>query len=321
MHPLQSLGVSAGAERIYLDLVENGPSPPAGLAGRLGTPEAELERPLAELRALGLLACDGERLTPCPPQLAMESLAQEHSRKAAAAWENAASLSQLWALGAGQRWYTETLPSYAAAQTVLDRAQTDAREQVRAMTMGVLSSTRQRIVAGLFEALARGVQYQVIYGTPVLHDPIGRRMVQKCVDAGEEARFMPHVPLNLTIVDDRWALVAARAPVAGRERIAAVVVHHQSPFLAALTGIFEAFWRTAVPLTSRAAEVEVSDAPSQETRRLLSYLSAGLTDESIAREFGVSERTIARRISRLQELLGAQTRFQLGVQAAHQGWL
>jgi predicted DNA-binding transcriptional regulator YafY len=43
--------------------------------------------------------------------------------------------------------------------------------------------------------------------------------------------------------------------------------------------------------------------------------------ESFAREFGVSERTIARRIGRLQEVLGEQTRFQLGVQASRQGWL
>ncbi|NUR97005.1 MAG: LuxR family transcriptional regulator, partial [Kribbellaceae bacterium] len=35
----------------------------------------------------------------------------------------------------------------------------------------------------------------------------------------------------------------------------------------------------------------------------------------------VSERTVARRIGRLQEALGAQTRFQLGVQASRQGWL
>jgi DNA-binding CsgD family transcriptional regulator len=320
MDPLQSLGVSAGAERIYLDLVENGPSPPDGLAGRLGIPEAGLEQPLAELRALGLVARDGDRLTPCPPQLAMESLAQEHSRKAAAAWESAAALARLWQRGAGRQSYIEMLPSYAAAQDVLDRAQTDARERVRAMTVGVLSSPRQRIVGGLFEALARGVDYQVIYGTQVLQDPTGLRMVQECVDAGEEARVVPHVPLNLTVIDDRWALVAARAPVAGQESIAAVVVHH-SPFLAGLTGIFEAFWRMAVPITSGQEAAEASDAPSQETKRLLSYLSAGLTDESIAREFGVSERTIARRINRLQELLGAQTRFQLGVQASRQGWL
>lgn len=50
--------------------------------------------------------------------------------------------------------------------------------------------------------------------------------------------------------------------------------------------------------------------PSLEAKRLLTYLSAGLTDESIAR-----------RIGRLQEALGAQARFQLGVQASRQGWL
>jgi AraC-like DNA-binding protein len=74
----------------------------------------------------------------------------------------------------------------------------------------------------------------------------------------------------------------------------------------------------AVPITSG---TETSGARALETKRLLTYLSAGLTDESIAREFGVSERTIARRISRLQETLGAQTRFQLGVQASRQHWL
>ncbi|MFE7393699.1 response regulator transcription factor [Streptomyces sp. NPDC057582] len=65
----------------------------------------------------------------------------------------------------------------------------------------------------------------------------------------------------------------------------------------------------------------VGDAPTDDTRQLLTYLSGGLTDESIARELGVSERTVARRIARLQEVLGAQTRFQLGVQASRRGWL
>jgi len=93
---------------------------------------------------------------------------------------------------------------------------------------------------------------------------------------------------------------------------------HDSPLLAGLVGVFEVFWRMAVPITGDAIGGRTLDP---ESRRLLSYLSAGLTDESIAREFGISERTVARRISRLQETLGAQTRFQLGVQAARQGWL
>ncbi|WP_406385668.1 response regulator transcription factor [Streptomyces sp. NBC_01618] len=77
----------------------------------------------------------------------------------------------------------------------------------------------------------------------------------------------------------------------------------------------------AVPLPPAGEGVQSGASPTNESRQLLSYLSAGLTDESIARELGVSERTVARRIVRLQEMLGARTRFQLGVQASRRGWL
>ncbi|MFE4665550.1 hypothetical protein ACFRI7_06455 [Streptomyces sp. NPDC056716] len=167
-----------------------------------------------------------------------------------------------------------------------------ARERVRAMTLGNLAADGHKIVDGFFEALARGVRYQVIYGTHVLRDPNALRMVQRCVEAGEEARVFPHIPMNIAIADDRWALVTVRAPGAGGPGTAAVVVH-DSPFLAGLAAYFETFWRMAVPITSG---TQADDAASDEAKQLLTYLGAGLTDEAIAREMGVSERTIARRI-------------------------
>lgn len=42
-------------------------------------------------------------------------------------------------------------------------------------------------------------------------------------------------------------------------------------------------------------------------------------DESIARQTGLSIRTLRRRMRRLLDLLGAQTRFQAGMQAARRG--
>ena len=69
--------------------------------------------------------------------------------------------------------------------------------------------------------------------------------------------------------------------------------------------MFEALWRIAVSITSGTELNDVTAGPDLELKRLLTYLSAGRTDESIAREFGVSERTVAR----LQEALGAQARF------------
>lgn len=63
------------------------------------------------------------------------------------------------------------------------------------------------------------------------------------------------------------------------------------------------------------------EEPTAATRRLLSLMRTGATDRAIAREFGVSERTLHRRIARLQRLLGAQSRFQLGAMARDRGWL
>ncbi|MET8770411.1 LuxR C-terminal-related transcriptional regulator [Streptomyces sp. NPDC004658] len=318
LEPLRALGLSEAAELSYLDLMETGECPAAELGSRRMLDEAGLNQVLAELESAGLVRLRADGIVPVPPRLALEALAERRSREAALARESAEILSQLWARRSGRRIDFELLPSHEAGRMVLNGIQGDARERVRAMTLGNLSTEGHQIVDGLFDALARGVRYEVIYGAHVLEDLNALHMVQRCVEAGEKARVFAHVPMNLTIVDDRWALVAARrSPADGRPRVAAVVVH-DSPFLTGLVGFFDAFWRMAVPIT---AASPADDGTSRESKQLLTYLAAGLTDEAIAREFGVSERTVARRISRLQELLGAQTRFQLGLQAARQGWI
>lgn len=76
-----------------------------------------------------------------------------------------------------------------------------------------------------------------------------------------------------------------------------------------------------MPITADQLAVDGDQGPSDDIRRLLVLLGAGLTDASIARELGVSERTVNRRIIALQDALAARSRFQLGVQAARRGWL
>lgn len=61
--------------------------------------------------------------------------------------------------------------------------------------------------------------------------------------------------------------------------------------------------------------------PTAATRRLLRLMRTGAIDETIARELGVSLRTVHRRITRLQVLLGVRSRFQLGVIACERGWV
>jgi len=65
----------------------------------------------------------------------------------------------------------------------------------------------------------------------------------------------------------------------------------------------------------RAKQLDIRDA------RILSLLSDGRSDSTIAREFGISLRTVERRVRSLMDRLGAKTRFQAGVQAARRGWI
>ena len=55
-------------------------------------------------------------------------------------------------------------------------------------------------------------------------------------------------------------------------------------------------------------------------RQLLTLLLAGLTDQAVASQLGMSLRSVQRRISTLMAKVGAATRIQLGWHAARNGW-
>ncbi len=75
------------------------------------------------------------------------------------------------------------------------------------------------------------------------------------------------------------------------------------------------------PSTVSPVAEAVNLEPTPATRRLLRLMRTGAIDETIARELGVSLRTVHRRITHLQNLLGARSRFQLGVIASELGWV
>ena len=86
--------------------------------------------------------------------------------------------------------------------------------------------------------------------------------------------------------------------------------------------LFETLWRLSVPL--HRPEPELGSRPDQPVlrdRQVLLMLAGGATDETIARQLGVSSRTVERRVRALLDRLGAETRFQAGAQAARRGWL
>ncbi|MFI9065625.1 response regulator transcription factor [Streptomyces sp. NPDC053429] len=60
---------------------------------------------------------------------------------------------------------------------------------------------------------------------------------------------------------------------------------------------------------------------SDTERELLRLLGSGLTDDTAGQRLGVSSRTVNRLMASIMERLGASSRFEAGIKAAHKGWL
>ncbi|MFF3669539.1 replication-relaxation family protein [Microtetraspora malaysiensis] len=323
MRPLQALGLSATAEAAYLALVEQGPQTLSELGDRptlAGAPVDGLQYAVTELSDIGLVSRTDDRLTAQPPRAALEAVAERRAREARIAHDSAALLSRFWLDHTSGSSYVEVVDTSHNSDAIQRRVHDEAVAEVRALWIGPVGGgdREPEIDTDALKAMARGIAYRVVYSATILQDPKALELAHECVDRGEQARVFPDLAMNLALCDNRFAVVSVTAPDrAGHHS----VVVQPSGLLDALIGIFESHWRMAVPLPPAGEAVESGASPTSEARQLLSYLSAGLTDESIARELGVSERTVARRIARLQEVLGARTRFQLGVQASRCGWL
>ncbi len=159
---------------------------------------------------------------------------------------------------------------------------------------------------------------RIIYERASVEHCGGLHDVERRVAAGQQARVLPTVPMNLYLVDHRHAfLPLQREP----ESVESAIVVHPSALLDALTKLFEGLWQRALPLELPTS----SDAPMAQRRRaqideqrLVALLLSGLTDDAIARQLAVGYRTVQRHIAALMIKFGAHTRFQAGLQAALQ---
>lgn len=158
-------------------------------------------------------------------------------------------------------------------------------------------------------AQARGVQIRAIYSSEVLAEPNGLELVQACVAWGEEARLLPRVPFLFFVADGSVAAVVPPYEVYAARQM---FVFRSPGMIAVLTTLFENLWTRSLPV----AVDQDRAGDEQSDQQLLVLLANGLSDRAVARELGISDRTLSRRITALSQRLGAQSRFQLGFQAA-----
>ncbi|MFI7608939.1 LuxR C-terminal-related transcriptional regulator [Micromonospora sp. NPDC049366] len=314
----EALPVMPGVEDVYRDLLKAAP-----------VPEREFladTAPAARAALAGLIGCgavhrDGAGVLHVrPPRAALENWAMQREVEAARARAAAETLTGLYTAvhGTGAA-FVEVIEGKHAARELFRQLQVGARTEVRGLERGPYLRDTARVPEEVqYDGLRRGLRYRCVYEGELLHDEAMLAAVRAAAGAGERARVFPELPLKMMLTDtDRGLIILPRD---GGDDADAVLVH-RSRLLDGLSDLFEVFWRLGAPIHPTADAAEPDAEPTAATQRLLALLTAGLTDEAIARDLGVSKRTVHRRVSRLQELLGARSRFQLGVQASRRGWL
>ena len=87
------------------------------------------------------------------------------------------------------------------------------------------------------------VRCRSIYDAAAMDDPVARRIIQACAEAGEQARLLPSVPMKMKLADHTTAML----PLTPTGTAGALVI--RAPvIITALREYFEMLWERATPL-------------------------------------------------------------------------
>ncbi|MFJ9692600.1 helix-turn-helix domain-containing protein [Kitasatospora sp. NPDC101183] len=316
---LASLGLGAAEERLYLHLLGTRAADPYHLALQLRLRVPAVTAALAALAGHGLVRAQGDGAwSALAPDVALEELLERRESELRRARTRLGELTRAYRQG------REDPRGDGPAEVVCGRRsiaelwrtlQSRTRTQMRVLDRPPY--VRRSDADTELALLARGVRARVVYHAGVLREAGRLEQIHAFAAAGEQARVHTELPLKLALLDERWALL----PVSAGTELTSVLLVRPSTLLEALAGLFELYWAQAVRLPSPGGEGggQVGgggEGEAERQRRLLALLAAGLTDESIARQLGVSTRTVQRWVRELMDRFGARTRFQAGIQAA-----
>lgn len=197
----------------------------------------------------------------------------------------------------------------AAARTSIVSARS-MTERTREVMRSPLESHREPSVG----VDGQAVSMRTVWDAQVLELPGAVAALAARVEGGETQRFLGRIPFTVLVVDRSFCLMEWSS---SNEDGPQGLVLRSTGMVHALLTLADRLWALATPMTrgSSPTELEPRDAA------ILRLMAAGAPDASIARQAGVSQRTVERRLRSLMDRLGAETRFQAGVQAVRRGWL
>ncbi|MFI6826695.1 transcriptional regulator TrmB [Kribbella sp. NPDC050241] len=306
---LETVGVDPPDEEAYRALLTASGCGIAELAKLLDRDEREVAATVERLETLGLLTTTSDhpmRLLPTRPDVAVDTLVAV--RRAELDRVRAEARVLLTELRAQEQHRPENLVEVIVGQEAIAarfaQLLNGTREELLVLDRPPYASKTGESEPRVHRLLSDGVVVRGIYSPDSLDRPGGVDQAYSAADAGETSRVHPQLPMKLAVFDRRAALM----PLDVDQLVDSALVVHPCALLDALVEMFTLLWDQAVPVVP-VVKTDPLDA------RLMTLLGAGLKDDAIARQLGLSSRTVGRRVAELMETLGARTRFQAGIHA------
>ena len=250
---LTRLGLTTYEAKAYLALTRRDSYTAAQVSRQAGLPRQRIYDVLGSLVEKGLASArPGEvvKYAAIPPQLAVARLIETHRQELQDlerdAVEMVANMTPAYEAGRGQTdplEYIEVLRDERAINERFAQLQSQVRREILVFTKPPYARRPQENVEGL--TVSREHVARSMYELSAFEDRDFIRGVEQFLEAGEEARFVPVLPLKLVIIDETIVMFGMQDPVEGSSDLTIVVVEHPS-LAKTLKLAFEATWATGL---------------------------------------------------------------------------
>ncbi|MGF1429153.1 helix-turn-helix domain-containing protein [Kitasatospora sp. LaBMicrA B282] len=304
--------VSAEAKALYLEVIAAG--------GSVEVNEADLSSPYSELAELGLLVIGQGKpavVTATDPEWLASRLSSAWQKQALSLLSQAVSIpAAMQELSRAYRSLDQQLHAGGPVEYVHGVVEINQRvralveaAQVEILTAQPGGSRRQTAVDEVavqsdLTLLRRGVARRVLYHPSARYSAPARHYVERITEGGGAIRTLEEPFTRLFVIDRRIAVI----PVRDDTEKAAFI--SDEAIVAYMVDSFERLWERSSPFLG-ATEVP-PEVISRMRTNILRMMIQGVGHRVIARNLGISERTLARHIADFREEYGSETLFQLG---------
>ncbi len=264
---LGRLGLTSYEAKAYVALLRRDSSTAAEVARVAGLPRQRIYDVLGSLVERGLASARPGNVVKygaTAPEIALEQLVQRQreelsrlERDTAEVIERLMPQFEAGRVHTDPLEYIEVLRDREAINSRFGELQAGIRDEILVFTKPPYATPPQENVEGL--DVVRSHRARAVYEYSAFDDPAFTEGVRRFIEAGEDARFVPELPLKLVVIDETIVMFGMDDPVAGGGRSTIVVVEH--PQLAGVLKIaFETVFESGLTFDEAYRELVVKRA-------------------------------------------------------------